>query len=172
KGLLDAEINLALVAKSALGHIKLAGRFQKICKQPAVFVDVAHNPQAAQALSSQLTLEASGERRDDTGKTWAIVAMLADKDISGVLQNVAADIDHWCFAGLEDITRGMPVLALFEAFNADLSVTEKVILSEENRHDLALNQCTMLTETVLLSSKLNLLNSMVTPQSRVLVNCY
>ncbi len=77
--------------------------------------------------------------------------MLADKDVVGVLENVAADIDHWCFAGLENITRGMPVLALFEALPDDFFGEAKAVMAEENRHDLELNQCTMLSETVLLA---------------------
>ena len=146
KGLLTSDFNLADAAVSALSRIDLAGRFQKLSDQPQVFVDVAHNPQAALALSSQLKLTASGE-----GKTWAIVAMLADKDITGVLENVSADIDNWCFAGLENIMRGMPVQALFEALPDDFFGQTKAVMTEENRHDLALNQCTMLSETVLLT---------------------
>jgi dihydrofolate synthase / folylpolyglutamate synthase len=146
KGVLGSEYNLKDAASSALGRIDLAGRFQKINNQPQVYVDVAHNPQAALALSSQLKLNES-----DESKTWAIVAMLADKDVVGVLENVAADIDHWCFAGLGNITRGMPVLALFEALPDDFFGEAKAVMAEENRHDLELNQCTMLSETVLLA---------------------
>ena len=146
EGVLGSEYNLKDAAGSALGRIDLAGRFQRINSQPQVFVDVAHNPQAALSLSSQLQLN-----EPDESKTWAIVAMLADKDIAGVLENVVADIDAWCFAGLENITRGMPVLALFEALPDDFFGEAKAVMAEENRHDLALNQCTMLSETVLLA---------------------
>jgi len=146
KGLLASGINFTDVAGSALNRIDLPGRFQQINYQPSVFVDVAHNPQAASALSSQLKLTET-----DKGKTWAIVAMLADKDITGVLENVSADIDYWCFSGLQNITRGLPVQALFEALPENFFGQAAVIITEENRHDLALNQCTMLSETVLLA---------------------
>jgi len=146
QGGLDAKINLAQAAASALKQINLSGRFQQINTRPQVFVDVAHNPQAAQALSSQLKLTARGE-----GKTWAIVAMLADKDIAGVLENLSADIDGWCFAGLADIPRGLPVQALFGTSPAALFITEKSEIAERNRRELAVNQCTMLSQTVCLA---------------------
>jgi len=146
KGLLGSDINLSDATISALSQLDLAGRFQKLNNRPQVFVDVAHNPQAALALSSQLKLA-----RPYEGKTWAIVAMLADKDITGILENVSADIDNWCFAGLQNCLRGMPVQVLFETLPDGFSGQTKAALTEENRHDLALNQCTMLSETVLLA---------------------
>jgi len=143
---LDAQFDLAQVAVTALKQINLAGRFQQINAQPPVFVDVAHNPQAALALSSQLRLTAS-----DKSKTWAIVAMLADKDIAGVLENLSSDIDRWCFSGLEKTPRGLSVHALFGALHDDFFASTKLETSEQNRRELAVNQCTMLSETVLLA---------------------
>jgi dihydrofolate synthase/folylpolyglutamate synthase len=145
-GLLVSQVSLADAATSALGQINLAGRFQQVNSQPPVFVDVAHNPQAALALSSQLRLTAA-----DNGKTWAIVAMLADKDITGVLKNLSADIDGWCFAGLENTARGLSAQALFEALPGSLFAPAQHEITEENRRELALNQCTMLSETVQLA---------------------
>ncbi|MBE9560856.1 MAG: bifunctional folylpolyglutamate synthase/dihydrofolate synthase [Proteobacteria bacterium] len=147
KDLLASRYDLAKAAGTALTQIELAGRFQKINNKPQVFVDVAHNPHAAEALSSQLKLTATGK-----GKTWAIVAMLADKDLAGVLKKVSADIDAWCFASLENIPRGLAVEDLFESLPDDLFAHAEAVITEENRHDLALNQCTMLSETVLLTS--------------------
>ncbi len=151
KNLLIADINFSDITNVALTQINLAGRFQKINQQPQVFVDVAHNPQAASALSSQLKLT-----RPANGKTWAIVAMLADKDIIGVLEAVSIDIDFWCFSGLENVARGMSVQSLFEALPSDflgrLGRESKAEMAEKNRRDLASNQCTMLSESVLLAS--------------------
>ncbi len=144
---LSASLDLAQASGAALSQIELAGRFQKINSVPPVFVDVAHNPHAADALASQLKLTATGK-----GQTWAIVAMLADKDVTGVLKNVSAEIDNWCFASLENIPRGLPVEDLYESLPDDFFMQAKADISEENRHDLALNQCTMLSETVLLSA--------------------
>jgi len=143
---LDAQLDLARAAAAALTQINLLGRFQQINTQPSVFVDVAHNPQAASALSSQLKLTAS-----NGGKTWAIVAMLVDKDITGVLEKLSTDVDHWCFSGLENAPRGLSVQALFEALPVDLLTPVQPEITEQNRRELALNQCTMLSENVSLA---------------------
>jgi len=165
---LDTQINLADVADSAISRINLAGRFQQINFQPSVFVDVAHNPQAALALSSQLKLTAM-----DNGQTWAIVAMLADKDIVGVLQNLSADIDHWCFAGLKNVARGLPVQDLLKAIPDEFFVAEKLEISEKNRRELAVNQCTMLSQTVLLAETVekacDMLLSKINAHDRIII---
>jgi len=93
----------------ALSHIKLYGRFQCINSRPSVYVDVAHNPQAAQALSSQL------KTTQTAGKTWAIIVMLADKDAVAVVNKLVDDVDIWCFTGLDGGGRCQSALALFEA---------------------------------------------------------
>ena len=147
KALLSLQCGLAQAASDALIQIELAGRFQKLSENPDVYVDVAHNPQAARALSSQLKLTASAK-----GKSWAIMAMLADKDMTGVLQEVASDIDNWCFAGLENVARGISVQDLVDSLPDDFSGLENAKIAEQNRQDLALNQCTMLSETVLLAT--------------------
>ncbi len=146
KGLGAFQFDLSGALKSALTEINLSGRFQQLRSDPEIFVDVAHNPQAALALSSQLS------ERQVKGKTWAIVAMLADKDIKGVLGNVATEIDVWCLSGLDEISRGLSVSGLLEQLPGELPNPEEPIMSEQNRHDLALNQCTMLTDTVLLTN--------------------
>lgn len=115
QGLLLADLKTNLepfnrVIASGLKHINLPGRFQQINVAPRVFVDVAHNLQAAESLASLVkALPSEGKN-----KTWAIVAMLADKDVSGVLKSVSAEIDCWCFAGLENINRGLDVETLAE----------------------------------------------------------
>ncbi len=147
KTTLAPAFDLATVAATALKNIKLNGRFQQVNTQPSVYVDVAHNPQAALALSSQLKASAAG-KDDGNGKTWALVAMLADKDIAGVLGNVSADIDCWCFSGLQEAERGLSVEVLYERLPAEIFAGEKPVMSLENQHELDLNQCTMLSETV------------------------
>ena len=112
---------------TALQNINLQGRFQKINSRPQVFVDVAHNVQAAEVLSAQIkTLAADGQ-----GETWAIVAMLADKDVSSVLSTVTPEVDHWCLAGLSEVSRGLGVESLAELGRESL-----------------INQCTIQAPTV------------------------
>jgi len=110
---LQSEKPFRAVITKALKQIKLSGRFQQIHTKPLVYVDVAHNLQAAQALASQLK-SSSADNTGGQSRTWAIVAMLSDKDIKGVIESVSAEIDNWCFAGLENTSRGLSVQALIE----------------------------------------------------------
>lgn len=70
------------------------GRFQVLPGRPVVILDVAHNPQAARALTA--SLESMGR----SGRTLAVFAMLKDKDIGGVVNAVKSRISHWFIAGL------------------------------------------------------------------------
>jgi dihydrofolate synthase/folylpolyglutamate synthase len=122
----------------ALSHIKLYGRFQCDNSRPSIYVDVAHNPQAAQALSSQLKITQTA------GKTWAIIAMLVDKDAAAVVNKLADDVDIWCFTGLDGGGRGQSAHALFEVVKNTISRDEKPVIPQQN-------QCTMLSETLFLA---------------------
>jgi dihydrofolate synthase/folylpolyglutamate synthase len=76
----------------AFRAVKLTGRFQKIHINPAIIVDVAHNPHAAKSLAHNL------QAHPCTGRTLAVFGMLADKDIEGVISELAAHIDVWYVA--------------------------------------------------------------------------
>ena len=79
---------------SGLRDVRLAGRFQRVGRAPDVILDVAHNPQAAHALADNL------RQSPCDGRTLAVFAMLADKDIDGVIEAVGAQIDCWYVAGI------------------------------------------------------------------------
>lgn len=91
--------------EDTLLHTALPCRMQKIAKSPDVYIDVAHNEQAARHLHMRLTLQKStGSRRK------AVVAMLKDKDIEGVIASVHDLFDVWYVASStgvrgEDYTR-------------------------------------------------------------------
>jgi len=153
QGLLPDSVDLYNdeLLSQGLRKIELLGRFQQLQQSPAVFVDVAHNPAAAISLASQLQLSDTKQ-----GKTWAIVAMLADKDVAAVIDEVASEVDCWCFAGLEDVARGLAVFDLVDslsqgqlvAINGDvLPLTKPQI-----QHDLSENQCTILSDRLLLTN--------------------
>ncbi|NDP47424.1 MAG: bifunctional tetrahydrofolate synthase/dihydrofolate synthase [Sulfuriferula multivorans] len=65
------------------------GRFQRISHAPDVILDVAHNPEAARALSATLQEQAI------PGRTLAVVGMLADKNAGAVFSALANEIDAW-----------------------------------------------------------------------------
>ncbi|MEI6896611.1 MAG: bifunctional tetrahydrofolate synthase/dihydrofolate synthase [Psychromonas sp.] len=78
--------------KSAIGEAQLAGRLQKISDigQIDTYLDVAHNPQSAAYLATQLTA-----LRKPSTKVFAIVGMLEDKDLSGTFAAINVNIDHY-----------------------------------------------------------------------------
>lgn len=72
----------------------LPGRLQTVATAPLVLLDVAHNPHGATFLMQQLPLAAAGQQ------THAVFAMLADKDIAGVIDACLGHVDHWHVADL------------------------------------------------------------------------
>jgi dihydrofolate synthase/folylpolyglutamate synthase len=85
--------------RRALVEVELPARFQVLPGRPAVILDVAHNPHAAQRLLENLKLMAS-QQQGGFGGTIAVFSMLEDKDIAGVARIVAPCIDRWLIAPL------------------------------------------------------------------------
>jgi dihydrofolate synthase/folylpolyglutamate synthase len=92
---------------AALAQVKLIGRFQVLRNSPSVILDVAHNPHAAKSLAENL------RNSPCKGKTLAVFAMLADKDINGVVSVVEKEIDAWYLADIH-IARGAKAHELLE----------------------------------------------------------
>ena len=78
----------------------LPGRFQMIAGAIPVILDVAHNPEAAEVLAENL------RRHPCQGRTLAVLGMLRDKDVEGVAQCLARQIDCVYAAGL-GVDRGL-----------------------------------------------------------------
>jgi len=96
--------------RCGLTDVALPGRFQIVPGCPVVVLDVAHNPQAVAGLAASL------DTMGVFGRTFAVVGMLADKDIAGALATLAGKIDVWLLAGL-DVPRGAPVGMLAAVVN-------------------------------------------------------
>jgi dihydrofolate synthase / folylpolyglutamate synthase len=85
---------------AGLAQVRLVGRLQVIGERPQVVLDVAHNPQAAQALADWMDA--------DPRPTRAVFSALADKDIAGIVRVLHARITHWHLCGLSEHTpRGL-----------------------------------------------------------------
>jgi len=97
--------------RRGLAEVELAGRFQVLPGRPAVILDVAHNPEAAHVLADNLG--AAGF----SPQTIAVVGMLKDKDIAGVLREVVPRATRWHLASLGG-ARGAPAEALAAALAA------------------------------------------------------
>jgi dihydrofolate synthase/folylpolyglutamate synthase len=79
----------AQAVREGLATVQLTGRFQVLPGQPAVVLDVAHNPHAAAALARNL---------DQMGfypRTLAVFGAMADKDVEGMLAHLRPLIDEW-----------------------------------------------------------------------------
>ena len=75
--------------KRGLTLVRLPGRLQALPGRPSVVMDVAHNPHAARALAEGLGEMGYYET------TLAVFAMLADKDIGGVVDAMRDRVDRW-----------------------------------------------------------------------------
>ncbi|WP_160152956.1 bifunctional tetrahydrofolate synthase/dihydrofolate synthase [Microbulbifer sp. ALW1] len=83
-----------------LENLRMPGRCQALQWQGQNLVlDVGHNPAAAEYLAAWL------ERNSVTGRTLALVAAMADKDLAGLIAPLKEAVDHWYPALLPDNPR-------------------------------------------------------------------
>ena len=80
--------------RRGLTSAQLPGRFQTIPGEVPVLLDVAHNPQAAEALALQL------RARFPERRIVAVFSIMRDKDIRGVIAQLKPLVDHWYIAPL------------------------------------------------------------------------
>jgi dihydrofolate synthase/folylpolyglutamate synthase len=97
--------------REGLMRVELPGRFQVLPGQPAVVLDVAHNAQAAGVLSENLS------NMGFYPETWAVLGMLADKDVEAVVARLRGRVDHWLLASLPP-PRGLAAETLAERVHA------------------------------------------------------
>jgi len=94
---LDALKNKIPVSMEAvrrgLVEVALPGRFQVLPGSPQIILDVAHNPHAAKSLAQNLAAL-------PPARTFAVFAMLKDKDMAGVVRALKDQVDVWLLAGI------------------------------------------------------------------------
>ena len=101
----------AQAVRTGLTMVELPGRFQIVPGQPALVLDVAHNPHSVAALTANL---------DAMGffpTTHAVFGAMADKDLTPMLAKVAPLIDRWYFTDLPT-PRAETATALQHKWNA------------------------------------------------------
>lgn len=89
-----AKLDARTVA-TALGRVRLAGRFQIVPGAVEWILDIAHNAPAAEVLASQL------KERPCQGRTLAVAGILGDKDAAAIAAALAPAVDGWFLCGLE-----------------------------------------------------------------------
>ena len=80
--------------RRGLMEVELPGRFQVVPGKPVLILDVAHNPHAARSLAKTLS------SMPPCPKTYAVCAMLKDKDMAGVVRELIWQVDVWLVAGI------------------------------------------------------------------------
>jgi dihydrofolate synthase/folylpolyglutamate synthase len=109
-GLLPSRLQVVKV----LSEMTLPGRMQWLSQTPAILLDVAHNPQSAGYLASQVAKIAGNYRR-----VSVLIGMLKDKDITQSLAAFAPMVQHWhCVtlpgvrgASAQQVQQALPVAA-------------------------------------------------------------
>jgi dihydrofolate synthase/folylpolyglutamate synthase len=94
--LLQPQLPVSVVEQGqGLRQVKLAGRFEYQPGDPPVIFDVAHNPHACRALAVSLA------QMGPVANRYAILGMLADKDIAACLEPLLGLFDVWYLTSLE-----------------------------------------------------------------------
>ncbi|MBU3657798.1 MAG: bifunctional folylpolyglutamate synthase/dihydrofolate synthase [Rhodocyclaceae bacterium] len=81
---------------------ELAGRFQVIPGPPDLVLDVAHNPEAARVLATNLGQLAFAHTQH------GVLGMMADKDMAGVLQPLVKLITRWYLTPVDSVRSATP----------------------------------------------------------------
>ena len=84
----------AQAVRSGLAMVELTGRFQIVPGQPALVLDVSHNPHSVAALAANLDVMGYFPT------SHAVFGAMADKDLGPMLARVMPLIDRWYFVDL------------------------------------------------------------------------
>ncbi len=115
-----------------LGALALAGRYQKLrFRNRDIILDVAHNPAAAHYLADKLRAEAQPR--------FAVVAIMADKDVAGFVAALADTVEHWFVGDLTGSARALPAQQLGHTL-AEQGLAHSLAASVEDAFEQALRQ--------------------------------
>lgn len=82
------------MVSQALRTVRLAGRFQVVPGPVEWILDIAHNEPAARVFAEHV------RERGTTGRTFAVVGILADKDAREIAAALETLVDHWILCTL------------------------------------------------------------------------
>ncbi|MET3516303.1 dihydrofolate synthase/folylpolyglutamate synthase [Pseudacidovorax sp. 1753] len=103
----------AQAIRQGFATVELPGRFQIVPGQPALVLDVAHNPHSAAALAENL---------DAMGffpVTHAVFGAMADKDLAPIFERLGPLVDRWYFTDLPTprAARAADLMRMWTALN-------------------------------------------------------
>lgn len=118
----------------AFAAVSLCGRMQSVATHDNWLLDVAHNPAAAVALANTLRAE------PPSGRTVAVVGMLDDKNVEGVIAPLADVVDDWIAVSAES-ARAIPARELARrvanASNKSCLIAESLPAAMDRASELA-----------------------------------
>lgn len=118
---------------NALAAVELGGRMQTYVDIHCWRFDVAHNPAAAAALAAMLRQQAPARR-------IAVVGILDDKDVEGIVKALAPEIDDWIAVAAES-ARAIPAPELARriagSLNRHCQIAESVDQALDAARELA-----------------------------------
>jgi dihydrofolate synthase / folylpolyglutamate synthase len=123
----------AQAVRNGLAFVELPGRFQIVPGQPALVLDVAHNPHSVAALSANL--DAMGFYPT----THAIFGAMADKDLTPMFLKLAPLVDRWYFTDLPTAraATAQQLQSRWQALNTRQDATSSVYTSPQAALDAA-----------------------------------
>ena len=133
--MLDEEI-----VRRAFANVDSPGRLEILYRDPTVIVDAAHNPHGAHALAATL------EKEFDFESVFGVVAILGEKDVLGVLQELEPVIDRLVVTQ-NSSDRALPVDALYELAVGVFGI-DRVYKENDLRTAItyAMEQCTLINQ--------------------------
>ena len=123
----------AQAVRNGFAFVELPGRFQIVPGQPALVLDVAHNPHSVAALAANL--DAMGFYPT----THAVFGAMADKDLAAMWPLVAPMVDSWYFCDLPTAraATGLALQTLWSAQNQRSDAVSSVYTSPQAALDAA-----------------------------------
>jgi dihydrofolate synthase/folylpolyglutamate synthase len=107
----------AQAVRNGLAMVELPGRFQIVPGQPALVLDVAHNPHAVAALAANL--DAMGFYPT----THGVFGAMADKDLATMFKTLGPLVDRWYLTDLPTL-RAEPASGLLAQWRAAQTRTD------------------------------------------------
>ncbi|WP_286233086.1 bifunctional tetrahydrofolate synthase/dihydrofolate synthase [Thalassotalea sediminis] len=106
--LLEYPLSASNISK-LIKQTKVAGRTEVISRECDIMLDVGHNPLAARYLADIVA-------NYPCGNVYAVLGMLADKDIENTIKPLLPIVKQWFLASLDDVPRGASSADLAQHF--------------------------------------------------------